>query len=474
MNVFTFSVNFVCLLFWAFLAGVYFSQKKMNNYENKLYKRIIILDFLLLFSHFIAIIIGYYFVHDVNEIPFIYVLIAKIYSASQMGWCLYFTYYMLVAVNETNKKFNDWFYSSTEKKFKTINCIAYAICFLDFLLPANYLINKNNVVVFTGIRVDFVTYSMLVLAIIILIAIIKNRKNINIRKVIPFAFLVVSQLTALFAYIKDPSVSIFTLSITLISYFMYHTIENPDIKIISELQLATEQAEKSNNAKSDFLNSISKDMKTPINTILRLTQNIEDVEELEIMHNNGEKILNESHKLMELVEGILAINSLSADEVELVETEYSPKEVYEAIIKLSNIRLGDKNIELKTNYSEELPDKLIGDKEKLKRIITNVVYYSIKNTEEGNVTFDMSCLKEKDKCILQLTISDTGKGMTEEEKSQILKSEFVDINNNDTDKELDSEITKSLVNLMKGKISFDSTLGQGSIFKIEIPQKYNN
>ena len=214
MNMFTFSVNFVCLLFWAFLAGVYFLKKNMNNYENKIYKYIILLDFVLLLTHFLGIIVAYYFVHDIDNIPIAYTLITRIYSISQMGWCIYFAYYMIIAVNETNEKFNNWFYSNPKKNFRMFNLISLVLCVIDFFLPVKYAIDKNGVVVFTGLRIDFITYTMFALGFICLIAIIMNRKNIKIRKIIPFAFLIVSQLTALFAYIYDPSISIFTLSIT--------------------------------------------------------------------------------------------------------------------------------------------------------------------------------------------------------------------------------------------------------------------
>lgn len=475
MNMFTFSVNFVCLLFWAFLAGVYFLQKKMNNYENKIYTRILILDFLLLFTHFIGLIVGCYFVQDINDLPIPYIIITRLYSVSQMGWCIYFTYYMLLAVNETNEKFNNWFYSNPEKIFKLLKIIAFVICLIDFILPVSYEMNKSGVVVYTGLRVDFITLSMFILALIILITIIINRKNINIRKVIPFAFLIVSQLTALFAYIYDSSISIFTLSITLISYFMYHTIENPDIKIIAELELATEQAEKSNNAKSDFLSSMSKEMKTPINQILGLTQVMVSRDDVEDMHRDGQEILAESNKLIELVEGILDINSLEADKIELVETEYNPKEVYDSLIKMTIIRLSGKNIELKANFSNDIPTTLYGDKEKIKRIISNILSNSIKNTEKGFVDFNMSCEKEKDKCILKITIKDTGVGISEEKRKQIFTNSYRKNNdkNSDLNIELGLAITKSLLDLMNGKISLDSTIGEGSTFKIEIAQRYN-
>lgn len=472
MNMFTFSVNFVCLLFWAFLAGVYFFKKNMNNYENKIYKYIIILDFLLLFTHFLGIIVAYYFVHDINNIPMPYLLFNGIYSMSQMGWCVYFTYYMIIAVNETNEKFNKWFYSNPKKNFKLFNIICILLCFIDFLLPVKYEIDKNGVLVFTGIRIDFITYTMFALGFICLIAIIINRKNIKIRKIIPFAFLTVSQLTVLFIYLYDPSLSLFTLSTTLISYFMYHTIENPDIKIIRELELATEQAEKSKNAKRDFLSSMSQEMMTPINQILGLTQVMINRDEVEYMHHDGEEILNESRKLNKLVDGILSINSLEADKIELEEAEYNPKEIYDFVVKMANIRLIDKNIEFKANNSN-LPEKLYGDKEKIKIVISNLITNSIKYTETGYIHFDMNCENEKDKCILSIYIEDTGTYITDEQKERVFSNAYTrTADETEQNVELSLAITKSIVDIMNGSIEVDSALNEGTKFKIVINQKY--
>ena len=470
MNMFTFSVNIVCLLFWAFLAGVYFSKKNMNNYENKIYKYIIILDFLLLFTHFIGILWAYYFVDDINNLSLSYTLITRLYSIAQMGWCIFFTYYMIIAVNETNEKFNNWFYSNPKKNFNMFILISTVICFIDFLLPVKYELNKDNVVVYTGLRVDFITYTMILLGVICLISIIINRKNIIVRKIIPFAFLIISQLTALFAYMYDSSISIFTLSITLISYFMYHTIENPDIKIIRELELATEQAEKSNNAKSDFLSSMSQEMRTPINQIIGLTQTMISRDEIADMHHDGVEILDESHKLIELVDGILDINSIETDKIELVETEYNPKEIYDFVIKMANLRLEQKEIEFNKNYSIDIPDKLYGDKEKIKRVLSNLITNAIKYTDKGYINFDMSCEKEKEKCTLIITVKDTGKGISEDQKGIIFSNDYV--RNNESNSELGLAITKTIVELMNGKIEVESTLGQGTTFKVEISQKY--
>ena len=132
---------------------------------------------------------------------------------------------------------------------------------------------------------------------------------------------------------------------------MYHTIENPDIKLISELELAKNQAEKSNKAKTDFLSSMSHELKTPLNAIVGLSESAKTSNNVEEMHDDIEDILLASQNLLEMVNGILDISKIEANEIEVVEVNYNPIEVFDDLIKLINTRIGEKNIELKTNYA---------------------------------------------------------------------------------------------------------------------------
>ena len=207
-----------------------------------------------------------------------------------------------------------------------------------------------------------------------------------------------------------------------------------------------------------------------------LSQMIEVNDNIEEMHSDSRDIIVASQKLLELVDGILEINNLDSNNVEIVEEEYNPLEMFNNLVEKMSLRIGDKDIEFITNYSKDLPATLVGDSLKIKNILNNLLTNAIKYTESGMIKFDVNCMINKDKCNLIITVSDTGRGIAEDR----IPGLFTKFNRLDSDKDSDIEgtglglaITKSLVDLMNGKISVNSVLGEGSTFVVNITQKMN-
>ncbi|MDO4996954.1 MAG: HAMP domain-containing sensor histidine kinase, partial [Bacilli bacterium] len=179
-----------------------------------------------------------------------------------------------------------------------------------------------------------------------------------------------------------------------------------------------------------------------------------------------------SMKLLELVDGILLSNNIDSNVLEISNGKYNINELLENVINKNKMLLSNKNVEFKTRI-DELPTTLIGDKAKIKIVIDNILSNAIKYTDEGYILLDVSGLRNKDKYNLKITVTDTGKGIKDEEIDNIFDKFYRSQETVDSDIEgtgLGLSITKSLVELMDGKITVNSTEGEGTTFTITLTQ----
>ena len=472
MNVFALTLNLVCLCFSIFLIVIYFSKKNMNNIENIFFRFIIICDFFIVLFEFLFPILCYYKPDNLLLIGlskrFAYFFIISFFT-------FLFNYAVVIAIEN-----NDKTKVITKNKRKIVFLITFIVLFIvgiiEFIIPIKYEFRSDGFVsyVYGPAINDFVTFYTMILLFFLVPILLINWKKLSKKKMAPIGIVMVLETIAIIVNLVDPTLCTVSLSLTLGSYVMFHTIENPDLKLITELEYAKSSAEKANNAKSDFLSSMSHELRTPLNAIVGLTQMIKTEDNLEDTSSDADDILQASHTLLELVDSILDINQLEANNMEMVNSNYNPMDVFTDLEKIMKVKIGDKPIELRTRISSDLPKTLNGDYGKIKRIASNLLTNAIKYTDQGYIEFVVDCINVKDVCNLRISITDTGRGISEDQVEFLFTKFYRREEDKDTDISgtgLGLAITKSLVDLLGGKISVNSTENVGSTFLVTLGQK---
>ena len=328
-------------------------------------------------------------------------------------------------------------------------------------------------------QIGYTTYhiiSTILISIISLLTIklIKINKK-NLRKSLPFLGLTILSLFSILLQIKFPESNIYNYFMSYILLIMYFTIENPDTKVIEQLNIEAKKASEVRKAQENFLASMSHEVRTPLNTIVGLSTSLEENPKCPVeMKQDLQDIVTSSYNLLEMFNNVIDINEIETGTLKLQNEKYNVRESINEVINNHKIKLNKKNLTLNIEYQDNIPKYLYGDIKHLKVIITNILSNAIKYTKDGKIDLLVRSINEPDKCNLIIIIKDTGIGMKEETLSKMYhKFERLDTikNSNIEGMGLGLALTKKLVELMHGTINFTTTYQVGTTFTIMLPQE---
>jgi len=244
-----------------------------------------------------------------------------------------------------------------------------------------------------------------------------------------------------------------------------------------KLQQSLDKVVALSKSKDDFLSKISHEIRTPMNAILGIAeiqlQNEtapQKKEALSIIHNSGKSLLH-------IVNDLLDLSKIEAGKMEIVSVKYNVASLINDTVQLYAARIEKKLIKFSLKVDENIPAELLGDELRIKQILNNILSNASKYTDAGEISMSIISEKIKDQdsdVMMIFRISDTGQGMTEEQKNKIFDEYYrfnVISNHMISGTGLGMTIVQNLVTIMNGSISIESEVNKGSAFTISLPQK---
>jgi signal transduction histidine kinase len=242
-----------------------------------------------------------------------------------------------------------------------------------------------------------------------------------------------------------------------------------------QIKLQNIKLQESYNLKSDFLATMSHELRTPMNAIMGFSQLLlrQHTEPLSLQQQNlVERIFHNSNNLLNMINEMLDFSKIEAGKLELNPQLFDLKYLTRVTVEELRSLAIEKQLSLFTDIQLE-DNFIVQDANFVKRIMINLLSNAIKFTESGQI---MVQVKEIDQTKIAIAVSDTGMGVAPEDRDKIFEA-FRQADQSFTRQHsgtgLGLAITNSLIKMMGGKISLDSTLGQGSTFTVEIPRKYD-
>ena len=455
-NLYFLIISFIYLIL---VMIIYFSKKKINTSENKVYSILLTVTLLGVVIDFSSVYMAFSGLHNG-----FFEFVNRLYLVYLLTWISLLTSYSFII--SLSKK-------AAKKGTSFIKIIYIPMAIFLLFYPLAYTVEGNEF--FThGLSANAMYGLSTIYVIVMIICLLSNIKNLKQKKYVPIIFYIFIGTFITLIQLFNPSILIITAMETFVTILMYFTIENPDLKMIEELNIARDQADKANNAKSEFLSNMSHEIRTPLNAIVGFSQALEEENLPDEAKDEVKDIIMASQSLLEIVNGILDISKIEANKLEIVNAEYDFNKVLEELVALTRARMGDKPLQFKTSFDPTIPTVLYGDHTRIKQIILNLLTNAVKYTKEGYINFKVDSVIKEDVCRLIISVEDSGIGIKEENINKLFsKFERFDLEKNITIEGtgLGLAITKKLVDLMNGKIVVQSTYGEGSRFTVAIDQK---
>ena len=237
----------------------------------------------------------------------------------------------------------------------------------------------------------------------------------------------------------------------------------------NELSAARDAAEAASRAKSEFLANMSHEIRTPLNGVIGMTEFVLGTQLTASQREYLEMVKESGESLLAIITDMLDFSKIEAGKLELVPVEFDLRARLERAVKPLATRAHEKSVELLLQVSQNVPNRMTGDFERLWQVIVNLVGNAIKFTDDGQILLGVTLESQIDnQTVLRITVTDSGDGIPEDRIAQIFNA-FEQADNSLTRRHagtgLGLAISSRLVELLGGRIWVESEIGKGSTFQ---------
>lgn len=468
MNIgFTFST---CSLFYSILLTImYFSKKRLNRVENKIYGSLII-------CNLIGVILAvscYYTINNMDNMPFLNYIVSKSLLIYYLAWITIFTIYVFVISYQKKVRNEEEKNKNIKKISKLFTILFFLITILVCILPL-YFHNTNGIIYSYGPSANLLYVVIPLYIVSFFLYMVKNLKYLRSKEYIPlFVFILIGTVVTIIQKL-NPGLLLMTAMETFITMLMYFTIENPDVKMIAELNKNRSLINRTLQEKSNFLFVASNKVTNPLKKIIDITNDINGTkQELE---EKVKEVNNLSRCLSFTVNNIMNVSTMDSNNIKVYNNSYNPRLLMEKI-KLKKEKEVSSNIDLRFNISNTLPNTLYGDKTLLEIVIESLINNAIKNTKEGFIEVTLDVIVKYDMCRIIFVVEDSGCGMSIDKVNYLLtideelnEEELKRLDTND----VNINTIKKIIKKMGGYFTLKSEDKKGSEVKFVLDQKIEN
>jgi len=450
------------ILYIAFLNVMFLKKGHIKTFELDTFGKLITLNLIGILLEF-----GCIFTIKYSSSEILIEIVNRLFLLYLVTFVFLFSLYVFsISFDKANKKNNT---------LRMIIMLMYLFSvFLVFYLKLD-IYNKNNIIYSYGPSTNVVYIISTICVILCFVSMIKNYKELKSKKYLPlFVFIIGGSVVALIQKI-NPALTLATSMEAYLLMIMYHTIENPDMKILEEVHRAKEISDNANEEKTMFLynmtneiRNITKDIDYSADDILDETSNKKV--DVEVINDAAREIKGSTAKFTTMTNEILDINSIDSASIKVYNDKYNVKLIIKELVTVYSKKCNVKNIAFRPSIASDIPEYLYGDSVGLKQVLDIILDNSVKYTSSGYIEFNVNAIIKNNIARLIITVEDSGTGMKADDIIKVFNKKN---DHNEDSLNLNNNLynAKALITLMGGTIIPGSIYGTGTTMKIVLDQK---